>query len=281
MVRHSSRHLRAVLRHVSTGAAGAEEQDTLPISAPMTFARGPPMKNRFMLAPLTNEQSGETRGLPNGVLSDDEYTWLVKRAEGGFGLTMSCAAHVQRVGQGFNGQLGCWSDVHLEGLTRLADGIKAHDSISVVQLHHAGRRSPPHLIGEAPVCPSEDEETGSRGLSTEEVEQLVEDFIVGAERCQAAGFDGVELHGAHDYILCQFLSAEVNQRTDKYGGSQTNRERIVREIIAGIRARCRPDFNLGIRLSPERFGIVLGCVLNLAILSSIFGLRIADSTDVD
>ena len=145
-----------------------------------------------MLAPLTNEQSGA-----DGVLSEDEYRWLVKRAEGGFGLTMTCASHVQRIGQGFNGQLGCWCDDHLEGLTRLAAGIKQHDSISVVQLHHAGIRSPSRLIGEAPVGPSEDEETGSRALSTTEVENLIEDFIVGAERCEAAGFDGVELHGAH------------------------------------------------------------------------------------
>ena len=223
----------------------------------MSFVRGPPMKNRFMLAPLTNEQSHV-----DGTLSDDEYHWLTMRAKGGFGCTMTCASHVQRIGQGFAGQLGCWSDDHLEGLTRLADGIKEHDSVAVVQLHHAGIRSPPAIIGEACVGASEDEETGARGLSTEEVEQLVEDFIAAAERCQAAGYDGVELHGAHGYILCQFLSAETNRRTDQYGGSAANRERMVREIIAGIRARCRPDFNLGIRLSPERFGLKLREVLD-------------------
>ena len=223
----------------------------------MSFVRGPPMKNRFMLAPLTNEQSHV-----DGTLSDDEYHWLTMRAKGGFGCTMTCASHVQRIGQGFAGQLGCWSDDHIEGLTRLADGIKEHDSVAVVQLHHAGIRSPPAIIGEACVGASEDEETGARGLSTEEVEQLVEDFIAAAERCQAAGYDGVELHGAHGYILCQFLSAETNRRTDQYGGSAANRERMVREIIAGIRARCRPDFNLGIRLSPERFGLKLREVLD-------------------
>jgi 2,4-dienoyl-CoA reductase-like NADH-dependent reductase (Old Yellow Enzyme family) len=261
----SSRRLQAVLGHVvaapggssgssaAAAAAAASGGSSVELPAPMTFVRGPPMKNRFMLAPLTNEQSGA-----DGVLSDDEYNWLVKRAEGGFGLTMTCASHVQRIGQGFSGQLGCWSDDHLEGLTRLAAGINKHDSVSVVQLHHAGIRSPPNLIGEAPVGPSDDEDTGSRALSTAEVEQLVEDFIVGAQRCEAAGFDGVELHGAHEYILCQFLSADRNRRTDQYGGSAENRERIVREIITGIRARCRPDFNVGIRLSPERFGIKLG-----------------------
>lgn len=226
--------------------------------AALSFKRGPAMKNRFMLAPLTNQQSHT-----DGTLSDDEFHWLTLRAKGGFGLTMTCAAHVQAIGQGFAGQLGIFSDAHLPGLTRLAAAIKADDSIAVVQLHHAGMRSPKELIGEAPVCPSDNAEFSARALSTAEVEQLIEDFIAAAERAQKAGFDGVELHGAHGYILCQFLSAEINQRTDRFGGSLTNRASVIAEIIAGIRARCRPDFNLGLRLSPERFGLKLAEILEL------------------
>ena len=135
---------------------------------PMTFLRGPAMKNRLMLAPLTNLQSH-----PDGRLSDDEYHWLTMRAKGGFGLTMSCAAHVQAIGQGFPGQLGIFGDEHLPGLRRLADGIREHDSVSVVQLHHAGMRSPQDLIGTTPVSPSADSETGARALSLDEVEALV------------------------------------------------------------------------------------------------------------
>ena len=90
---------------------------------PLSFAHGPAMKNRFMLAPLTNLQSH-----PDGRLSDDEFNWLTLRAKGGFGLTMTCAAHVQQVGQGFPGQLGVFGDQHLEGLTRLAAAIKAQGS---------------------------------------------------------------------------------------------------------------------------------------------------------
>lgn len=225
----------------------------------LTFTHGPAMKNRFMLAPLTNLQSH-----PDGTLSDDEYKWLTWRAKGGFGATMTCAAHVQKIGQGFPGQLGIFSDDHLEGLTRLAADIKAEGSLALVQLHHAGMRSPEALIGEKPVCPSADEKTGSRALTTEEVAQLVEDFITAAVRAEKAGFDGVEVHGAHGYILCQFLSPETNQRTDAYGGSPENRARIIHEVLKGIRSRCRPDFNLGIRLSPERFGLVLTEVRDLA-----------------
>lgn len=219
---------------------------------PLSFLRGPAMKNRFALAPLTNLQSHL-----DGKLSDDEFNWLTMRAEGGFGLTMTCAAHVQLVGQGFAGQLGIFSDDHIDGLSRLASAIKSHGSVAITQLHHGGARAPQTLIGCAPVAPSADTESGARALLTAEVEQLVEDFIRAAQRAEQAGFDGVELHGAHGYILCRFLSAETNQRNDQYGGSLENRFRIVQEIIAGIRQRCRSDFTIGVRLSPERFGMLL------------------------
>jgi 2,4-dienoyl-CoA reductase-like NADH-dependent reductase (Old Yellow Enzyme family) len=226
---------------------------------PLDFARGPAMKNRFMLAPLTNLQSH-----PDGRLSDDEFHWLTMRAKGEFGLTMTCAAHTQRQGQGFPGQLGVFGDEHLEGLTRLATEIRAQGSLAVVQLHHAGMRSPAELIGGTPVCPSDNAEFKARALTTAEVEQAAEDFIAAAVRADKAGFDGVELHGAHGYLLCQFLSPTINQRTDRYGGGLENRSRIVFDIIEGVRARCRPDFSLGLRLSPERFDLRLGEIRELA-----------------
>ncbi|WP_231733241.1 MULTISPECIES: NADH:flavin oxidoreductase [unclassified Phenylobacterium] len=226
--------------------------------APMTLAHGPAMKNRFMLAPLTNLQSHA-----DGTLSDDEFRWLTKRAEGGFGLTMTCAAHVQAVGQGFPGQLGVFGDQHLDGLSRLAAAIEAAGSVSALQMHHAGNRSPKELVGQ-PVCPSDDPETGARGLSLGEVEQLVEDFVAAAVRAEKAGFDGVEIHGAHGYVLAQFLSPEINRREDRYGGSVENRARIIFEIIEGVRARTGADFQLGLRLSPERFGLKLAEIVQVA-----------------
>jgi len=219
---------------------------------PLTFAHGPAMKNRFMLAPLTNSQSH-----PDGRLSDEEFRWLTMRAAGGFGLTMTCASHVQAVGQGFPGQLGVWSDAHIEGLSRLAAEIGRSGSLAAVQLHHAGMRSPMDLIGGRPVAPSDDEQTGARALSEAEVEHLTADFIAAAFRAEQAGFDGAEIHAAHGYIIAQFLSGEVNRRTDRFGGSPENRARILFDIVDGVRARCRPGFHLGVRLSPERFGLKL------------------------
>lgn len=224
----------------------------------LTLARGPAWPNRFMLAPLTNQQSHA-----DGRLSQDEHRWLVKRATGGFGMTMTAAAHVQAVGQGFAGQLGIFDDAQLDGLAALAAAIRAEGSVSSVQLHHAGNRSPADLVG-TPVCPSDDPDTGARALTLDEVERLRDDFITAARRGETAGFDGVEVHGAHGYILAQFLSAEINRRDDRYGGSLENRARILVEIVDGIRAACRPDFQIGLRLSPERFGLKLAEIREVA-----------------
>ena len=217
------------------------------------FPCGLLMKNRFMLAPLTNTQSHE-----NGILSEDEFNWLTMRAKGNFGLTMSCASHVQSIGKGFPGQLGIFGDEHIEGLKRLTDKIKSYESLAVAQLHHAGMKSPKDIIGEQPVCPSDDNKTHSRALKLDEVKRLRDNFIEAGVRAKKSGYEGVEIHGAHGYILCQFLSSEFNKREDEYGGSIENRSRIIFEIIDGIRSECGSQFLLGVRLSGERFGIKLG-----------------------
>jgi len=185
------------------------------------------------------------------------------RAEGGFGITMTCASHVQEIGKGFPGQLGIFSDDHIAGHKKLSEGIRSHGSLAVVQLHHAGMRSPKELIGEPPICPSDQEKFGARGMTHEEVIELRDDFIAAAVRAQKSGYDGVEVHGAHGYIITQFLSSSINQRTDTYGGSLENRSRLLFEIVQGIREQCGANFLLGVRLSPERFGMELSEVKTL------------------
>jgi 2,4-dienoyl-CoA reductase-like NADH-dependent reductase (Old Yellow Enzyme family) len=216
------------------------------------FPCGISMKNRLMLAPLTNLQSHT-----DGTLSEAEMHWLAMRAQGGFGLTMTAAAHVQPVGQGFPGQLGAFDDSHIPGLTEMARRIRAENSVALMQLHHGGMRSMPAVNDFPRVAPSADEATGSRALTTAEVRQVCADFIAGAVRAQRAGFDGVELHAAHNYLICQFLSAEFNRRDDEYGGSLENRSRLLFDIIDGIRQQCGPGFLLGVRLTTERNGILL------------------------
>ena len=218
----------------------------------ITFSSGAKMKNRFMLAPLTNRQSHE-----DGTLGEDELKWLSLRAKGGFGLTMTCASHVQEIGKGFPGQLGIFDDKHIKGHTKLVKAIQSYGSLAVIQLHHAGMRSPKEVINQQPVCPSYNEECDARALTLDEIKTLRDDFITAAQRSKKAGYDGIEVHGAHGYILCQFLSTEINKRNDKYGGSLENRSRILYEIIDGIREKCGKNFLIGIRLSPERFGMDL------------------------
>lgn len=218
------------------------------LADPITFPRGPAWRNRIALAPLTNWQSND-----DGTLGDDELRFLEHRARGGFGLVMTCAAAVQRNGISFPGQLATYSDDHVPGLARLAEALHEQGAVSAVQLQHAGSRSDPAISGEQAVSPFPYPKRNVRELTTTEVEQLVADFVAAAVRCEQAGIDGVELHGAHGYMLCQFLNAEQNNRDDGYGGSYRNRTRIYREIIVGIRAATGPDFQLGVRLSPEKY----------------------------
>ncbi len=219
-------------------------------NTPIQFACGVTMKNRFMLAPLTNQQSFE-----DGQLSPEELHWLTMRAKGQFGLVMTCAAHVQEIGKGFSGQLGIFSDKHIPGHQKITTALKKHGSVAVVQLHHAGMRSPSELIKQAPVCPSEHEKYGAKALSLAAVKQLKDDFVAAAIRAKKSGYDGVEIHGAHGYIITQFLSEKINKRTDIYGGNLENRSRLLFEIVNEIRAVCGKNFLLGVRLSPEKFGM--------------------------
>lgn len=212
---------------------------------PLSLRSGAALKNRFVLAPLTNLQSH-----PDGTLSDDEFRWLTMRAEGGFGLTMTCAASVLAEGVGFPGQLGCHDDAHLPGLTRLAAAIKAQGSLAIVQLHHGGLRSQHN-----PKAPSADDKLNAQAMTLDEVARTRDAFIAAAVRAERAGFDGAELHGAHGYLICSFLSPELNRRDDAYGGDPERRARFLFEIIDGVRAATRPGFTLGVRLSPERWGL--------------------------
>lgn len=218
----------------------------------LTFNCGITMPNRFMLAPLTNQQSHDS-----GLASKADLKWLSMRAKGGFGLVMTCASHIQEIGKGFPGQLGIFSDDLINSHKELVSKVKSHGSLAVIQLHHAGMRSPFEVIQQKAVCPSDSEKHNARALTLQEVEQLRNDFIKAALRAKQSGYDGVEVHGAHGYILTQFLSADINKRQDKYGGSLENRARLIFEILEGIRATCGSDFLVGIRLSPERFGMKL------------------------
>jgi 2,4-dienoyl-CoA reductase-like NADH-dependent reductase (Old Yellow Enzyme family) len=222
------------------------------LADPLPLTHGPALRHRLALAALTNLQSN-----PDGTLSDDEYRWLVRRADGGMALTLTCAAYVGPGGQAWPGQLGVADDRSLPGLRRLADGIRAAGGASGVQLHHGGRRADPSLTGVQNLAPWSDPAHATRALTTAEVRRAVDDFVAAAVRAETAGFDGVEVHGAHGYLVGQFLDGRHNLRTDGYGDSLEDRSRFLFEVLTGIRSSTGAGFQLGVRLSPERYGVVL------------------------
>lgn len=219
-------------------------------TAPLELRHGRTLPNRLALAPMTNLQSHA-----DGTLSEMELTWLEARARGGFGLVMTAAAYVHRAGQAWPGQLGIAEDAHIAGLERFARAVADAGSVSSVQLHHGGIKASAAASGHGVVAPWADPQIGVRALSTAEVEQAVDDFAAAAVRAEQAGIDGVEVHGAHGYLVGQFLDVSNNQRTDKYGGDAVGRARFTHEVIAAIRARTGVDFQVGLRLSAERFGV--------------------------
>ena len=222
------------------------------LSDPLSLPHGPDWRNRFALAPLTNTQSH-----PDGRLSDDEHGWLEARGRGGFGLVMTAAAYVVPAGQAWGGQLGVASEEHLPGLARLADALRATGATSSVQLHHGGMRADTALHGGPNQCPWDAPEKGAVAMTTDEVHRMVDAFVAAAVLAERAGFDGVQLHGAHGYLLGQFLDGRHNHREDGYGGSLDDRLRALTEVVEGVRAATGPGFQLGLRLTPEGFGIPL------------------------
>ena len=222
---------------------------------PLTFRSGLTVKNRVVLAPMTNKQSHD-----DGTLSDDELHFLMSRADGGFGTITTCAAHVSKEGQGWPGELGIFDDSHVPGLERIARSMRARGAATVVQIFHGGLRANDVVSGRPRVAPSALE--GALEATSDDLTRLVGAFAHAAARAERAGCDGVEIHGAHGYLLTQFLSQTHNTRTDGWGGNLEARARLLREVTRAVRARVPKTFTVGLRLSPEDFGNAKGIDLD-------------------
>ena len=236
------------------------------VTESINLGRGFTSKNRTLLAAMTNKQSNH-----DGTLSDEEIKWLVRRGQGGFGITTTAAANVTKEGQGWEGEMGVWSDKHIPGLTKLATKLNQTDTISLVQLFHGGMRAPQKITGVKPISASENTESGMDGVYTKamtelEINSMIQSFTDAAIRCKKAGFNGVELHGAHSYLICQFLGEKTNRRTDKWGGDIARRSRFLTEIIRSVRSAVGKEFLIAVRISPiiEKAGIYLHDSLELA-----------------
>ena len=179
----------------------------------------------------------------------------------------TAATHVLNHGQGWEGEFGTWSDNHLDGLERMASAIARHGAIGLAQLFHGGMRAPKQLTGLQPMSASINELGGDLGQSRAMTEEDIREVIEGFEGCplqlppvvSEQASTGVELHGAHGYLLAQFLGAGTNRREDAWGGSQTKRTRLLAEIVSEVRLTTGPDFLVGVRLSPELRACGMSC----------------------
>jgi len=214
------------------------------IHSPITI-NGITIKNRIALPPIVNFGWSDSEGM----VSSKHIVHYERIAKGGTGLIIVEATCVDPNGRIFSYQLGIWDDKHIEGLTKIAEAVHKQGATILIQLHHAGLTTRKAVADKA-YGPSVDPENDrSAELTREQIDGLVNSFVSAAKRAYLAGFDGVELHGAHGYLLNQFASSAINHRTDDFGGSHANRLRFAHQIIKGIREVTPPSFIVGYRMA--------------------------------
>lgn len=189
------------------------------------------LKNRIVMAPMCMYTAKE-----DGIVTDWHKTHYESRAIGQVGLIIVEATGVSKEGRITVNDLGIWSDAHIEGLKELTTVIKKHGTKAGIQLAHAGRKSevPGEILAPSPLAFSGKSKT-PKEMTVGEIKEIVEAFKIAAIRADQAGFDMIEIHGAHGYLINEFLSPLTNKRTDEYGGSSENRYRILREVLDGVR----------------------------------------------
>ena len=209
------------------------------------------VKNRFVRS-ATWEGMAEEDGRCTPSLAER----MGELAENEVGLVISSHAYVSLEGQAGPWQLGIYSDAMIEGLKLMTARVHEGGGKAVCQLAHAGCQARSVLTGETPIGPSPaqnvDDET-CREMTRDDIERVVEAFGQAARRAREAGFDGVQIHAAHGFLLSEFLSPAFNQRTDEYGGEPANRARIVCETIDAVREYAGRDFPILIKINAADF----------------------------
>jgi 2,4-dienoyl-CoA reductase-like NADH-dependent reductase (Old Yellow Enzyme family) len=193
----------------------------------------------------------------DGEVTARQVDLFTRLAEGEVGLIITGHAFVQPQGKASPRQLAVYDDRFIEGLARIAAAVHRFPSRVFLQIAHAGRQTKEKLCGCTPVSPSAVFDPVSkvmpRELSTAEIRVLIGDFIQAARRAREAGFDGVQLHVAHGYLLSSFLSPHTNRRADEWGGPLENRARIMTEILSGVRSVLGAGFPVIAKLNSSDF----------------------------
>jgi len=214
------------------------------------------VSNRTVLPSMTTRLSDR-----DGYVTEDTLAYYQARAEGGVGLVTVEMASPERAGRHRFHELGIYHDQFVPGLRRLTDVIHEAGATASIQLGHGGSRARSAVSGQTPIAPSavltpvfevEAEQVVPQAMTSERIDQTVAAFVSAAARAQQAGFDVVELHGAHGYLISQFLSPKENVRTDEYGGSLENRARFGLRVLHEIKTAL-PGLPVIFRIGVEDF----------------------------
>lgn len=220
--------------------------------SPITVG-GLTLRNRVVMPPMATAIEGpggsrEDTGMP----SDATVAYYTERAQKQVGMIIVEHTYVTRRGKAHKGQLGLDTDEAIPAFKRLAHAIRTRGAVAAVQLNHVGASANPDITGGEPFGPSDRPNPRSdrkpRGMTKEEIHEVQDLFAAAAKRVQLAGFDAVEIHSAHGYLGCQFLSPITNTRTDEYGGSLENRARFICETVAKARRQVGDFYPIFVRL---------------------------------
>lgn len=222
------------------------------LSSPLTLPCGQVLPNRFMKSALS-EALGDPAQAPTDKLERLFETW----STGGYGLIVTGNVMVDRRHLGEPGNVAIEDDRHLDGLARWAKSTQDGGVPIWMQINHPGRQSNPFSrnqpVAPSPVALKVPGAKTPRELTGGEIEEVIDRFATASLVAETAGFNGVQIHGAHGYLVAQFLSPLSNQRTDEWGGSPENRMRFLLEVVRRIRATVSPGFAVGIKLNSADF----------------------------
>jgi len=210
------------------------------------------VRNRFIMPSMVTNYANS-----DGSINERIKAYHQTRAKGGVGLITVEAAYVHQSGKGFRNQVGIYKDELIPGLKSLTEAVHSYGAKISIQLYHAGRQTTSKVTGMSVVAPSPIpcpvKQEMPKELSIDEIKELVEAFGQAARRAKEAGFDAIEIHGAHGYLLNQFLSPYSNKRTDEYGGNFKNRMRFPLEVIRRVRDEVGDNFPIVYRMSAEEY----------------------------
>jgi 2,4-dienoyl-CoA reductase-like NADH-dependent reductase (Old Yellow Enzyme family) len=222
---------------------------------PIALQRGVQLKNRIVMAPMTNFSSQ-----PDGSVSEREVEYYIRRSKG-VGLVITACTFVTPNGKGFPGEFAGDRDEMIPSLRRLAEGIKQQGAKAVLQIFHGGRMCPPELVpngdivSASAIAPEKEGSAVPRVLTISEIEDIIHAFGETTRRAIEAGYDGVEIHGANGYLVQQFFSPHSNRRDDRWGGDLERRMAfplaIVDEVKKVVTEHAKQPFVIGYRFSPE------------------------------